>query len=129
MWTSELLVVAFVAHTATSSRWSPLKSPTAMASGKKLAAAILSEIGVWNVPSPLPNITLRLEALSMLTTSSLPSPLKSPVATATVEKVGFVAETNVVGAGKVIVFCFARGGGGEKKSGQMEGGGAAADGE
>ena len=37
MWTSELPVVEFVAHTATSSRWLPVKSPTAMASGKKLA--------------------------------------------------------------------------------------------
>src|SRR5215210_3747212 len=66
--------------TATSERPSPLRSPTAIALRLLGAGGVLS--GACSVPSPFPRSTeMMLVLLLAVTTSSLPSPFTSPVAT------------------------------------------------
>ena len=62
---------------------SPLKSPTARALGPFPEELTAEFTAAWKVPSPLPSRMLML-LLPELTTamSGLPSPLKSPIATA-----------------------------------------------
>src|SRR4051812_45641088 len=91
---------------ATSSRWSPLKSPTAADPAMPVPGPLFWTLVVtagWNEPLPSPSSTLRLlwevESCPVLTTarSDLPSLLKS----ATVTARGFTPTGNVTGGRKL----------------------------
>src|SRR5207302_875022 len=69
-------------HTARSSLWSPLTSPTLTQIGDMLVPKVWTTVAVRKVPSPLPSSTeTSLDPPLATARSRWPSPLKSPMAT------------------------------------------------